>query len=96
MWRCDQSTEEAERQYKFIQAWWAMSKVANGNLAPMDYWLIWKKDIIGYVDDRCSESIPRTNLSESRHASWLAGDSYKQKMYLYDTTISDIRNTLFH
>ncbi|MCO5586764.1 hypothetical protein L7F22_040706 [Adiantum nelumboides] len=46
------------------------------------------------LDDQCEEVVPRTNLSESRHASWLAGEGYKQKISLYDATVSDIGNTL--
>ncbi|KAI5054553.1 hypothetical protein GOP47_0030519, partial [Adiantum capillus-veneris] len=46
------------------------------------------------LDDYCIEVIPRTNLSESRHASWLAGEGHKPKISLYDATVSDIGNTL--
>ena len=37
---------------------------------------------------------PRTNLAESMHGSWLAGEGYKEKISLYDACISDMANAL--
>ena len=37
---------------------------------------------------------PRTNLAESMHGSWLAGEGYKEKITLYDACISDMANAL--
>ncbi|MCO5564994.1 hypothetical protein L7F22_018664 [Adiantum nelumboides] len=46
------------------------------------------------LDAHSEEVVPRTNLSESRHASWLANEGYKQKISLYDAAVFDIGNTL--
>lgn len=37
---------------------------------------------------------PRSNLSESMHGSWLAGEGYKDKITLYDACVSDMANAL--
>lgn len=39
--------------------------------------------------------VPRTNLSEAKHASWLAGEGYKNKISLYDACVSDLINAYF-
>ena len=38
--------------------------------------------------------IPTTNLAETKHASWLAGEGYKQILSLYDACVSDLANAL--
>ena len=40
-WRCAETAEEAESQYRFIRAWWANGKVADANIPQMDCWLSW-------------------------------------------------------
>ena len=36
--------------------------------------------------------IPNTNLSESIHASWLAGEGGSKKISLYDACVTDVIN----
>lgn len=44
------------------------------------------------LEDQCF--MPQTNLSEMKHASWLAGEGFKSVIGLYDATISDLGNNL--
>ena len=38
--------------------------------------------------------VPTTNLSESKHASWLASVGNKQLLNVYDACVSDLANAL--
>ena len=38
--------------------------------------------------------IPTTNLSETKHASWLASLGNKQMLNIYDACVSDLANAL--
>lgn len=41
-----------------------------------------------------SAFVPSTNLSETKHASWLASVGNKQMLNLYDACVSDLANAL--
>lgn len=46
------------------------------------------------VDAIEGANTPRTNLSESKHGSWLAGEGGRTKISLYDACVSDLANAL--
>lgn len=39
--------------------------------------------------------VPQTNLSESKHGSWLAREGYKHTISLYDACVNDLVNAYF-
>lgn len=50
--------------------------------------------ILEVLDSNAAANTPRTNLSESKHGSWLAGEGQKDKISLYDAAVSDMTNAL--
>ncbi len=101
-WRQAQSKEAAEAEARLIRQWWRLGNCNDKNLPYMDSWLSWWEVRIahwGSVMIPVESSLegantPRTNLAESKHGSWLAGEGFKRRISLYDACTTDLANAV--
>ena len=72
------------------------------NLAYMDSWLSWWEIRIAHWGGIMTSieksadgpNTPRTNLAESKHGSWLAGEGFRRRISLYDACTTDLANSI--
>ena len=72
------------------------------DLPAMDSWLSWWEVRIAHWGNVMTTieggsngpETPTTNLSESKHGSWFAGEGFRKKISLYDACTSDLANAV--
>ena len=101
-WRQAPSKEAAAAEARLIRQWWRLGNCMDKNIPYMDSWLSWWEVRIAHWGSLMTSienstegaNTPRTNLVESKHGSWLAGEGFKKKKSLYDTCTTDLANAL--
>ena len=82
--------------------WWRTGVCIDRNLAYMDSWLSWWEIRIAHWGGIMTSieksadgpNTPRTNLAESKHGSWLAGEGFRRRISLYDACTTDLANSI--
>lgn len=101
-WRMAPSRETAASEARLIRQWWRNGNCMHKNLPTMDSWLSWWEVRIAHwgnvmiAVERSNDhaNTPRTNLAESKHGSWLAGEGFRRKISLYDACTTNMANVI--
>lgn len=97
-WKNSPSVVAAEAQLKSLCAWLHAGHAISKYIHMLETWIVWwharihhwGEHILKAMEENDQYLVPRTNLSESIHGSWLATNNGVKYMSLYDACMADL------
>ncbi|MCO5553712.1 hypothetical protein L7F22_007238 [Adiantum nelumboides] len=101
-WKSAPSEEAAEQELDNLSTWLREGHADKTNTLALQTWLIWWHARVAHWDEYMMKAmqgderylIPRSNLAESMHGSWLASTDGVKYISLYNACYNDLVNTL--